>query len=354
MAEAAPRLLFVLPGPAQTLTGGYHYDRRIAAGLRALGWTVDVHPLPAEFPFPGERARRAAAECLAAIDDDALVLVDGLAFGALPGLAREHARRLRLVALVHHPLHLESGLTPDRQRALFESERDALACARAVVVTGEDTARQMRTSALVSHDPVVVPPGVERHAPRPPSRAAHTRLLWVATLTPRKDPLTLLEALAGLRALPWELRCIGSLAADAPTVAAVRAAIDRLGLGERVRLEGEVGPEALAVIRRDSDLFVQSSLYEGYGMALAEAIGQGLPAVATRTGAAAVLVGEQAGRLVPPGDAAALRAALGELMGDVARREACAAAALARAADLPRWEEASAAMAGVLARTAGP
>jgi glycosyltransferase involved in cell wall biosynthesis len=116
-----------------------------------------------------------------------------------------------------------------------------------------------------------------------------------------------------------------------------------------VRLLGERTPQELQALMLRSDLFVLASAFEGYGMALAEAIAQGLPAVATRTGAAADLVGEHAGVLVEPGDGTALTSALRMVLQDPARREACAAAARARAAVLPRWTDSARLLSDALA-----
>ena len=80
-----PSVEFVVPGSLETLTGGYGYDRRMIAGLRERGWSVTVHALDDSFPTPDAAAREQAAGVLATIPDDALVLVDGLALGALPG-----------------------------------------------------------------------------------------------------------------------------------------------------------------------------------------------------------------------------------------------------------------------------
>ncbi|MCL4801111.1 MAG: hypothetical protein KJ025_16070, partial [Burkholderiales bacterium] len=95
---------FVYPGDLAALTGGYRYDRRIVDGLRAAGWQVTCHALDASFPAPTAAARRGADAALAAIPDGRVTVVDGLAFGAMPDVAAAHAARLRLVALVHHPL----------------------------------------------------------------------------------------------------------------------------------------------------------------------------------------------------------------------------------------------------------
>lgn len=51
---AGKRLVFAIPGDIETRSGGYGYDRRIMAELRALGWQVEHLKLPAGFPVPTE------------------------------------------------------------------------------------------------------------------------------------------------------------------------------------------------------------------------------------------------------------------------------------------------------------
>ena len=107
---------FVVPGPLDTPTGGYAYDRELTRELAARGWQVDVHVLDGDFPAPNDAALAAAEALVASLADDTLVLCDGLGFGAMPETARRHASRLRLVALVHHPLAAETGLAPTVRR----------------------------------------------------------------------------------------------------------------------------------------------------------------------------------------------------------------------------------------------
>ena len=121
------RIAFAVPGDLATPTGGYGYDRRIIAELRALGWQVDVVSLGDGFPRPSAEQRAIALSRLKALPDGVPVIVDGLALGALPEEAEKIARRAPLVALVHHPLALETGLSPADAEKLFESERTALA-----------------------------------------------------------------------------------------------------------------------------------------------------------------------------------------------------------------------------------
>ena len=150
-----------IPGDLQARTGGYGYDRRIIAGLRGLGWAVEVRRLDDSFPMPTAAARAQAAQVLAAAPDGATVLVDGLALGAMPDEAEREAGRLRLVALVHHPLAAETGLDPALARALEISERRALAAVGAVVVTSRATAARLADYGVAANRITVVEPGTD-------------------------------------------------------------------------------------------------------------------------------------------------------------------------------------------------
>jgi glycosyltransferase involved in cell wall biosynthesis len=345
------QITFLLPGDPATRTGGYGYDRAIVAGLRAAGWAVDQPPLPDAFPWPDDAARAAAARQVEQLRDGALVVADGLAFGALPDLAQRHADRLRWVALVHHPLAQEAGLSPAQRQALFDSERRALACARAVIVTSAATARALADYGVPAARVRVVPPGtvpVSKAAPRRPTEAP-PMLLCVATLSPRKGHALLIEALAALRHRPWTLHCVGSTSRDPATAAAVRQLIAARGLADRVTLHGELPDAQLDALYRRADAAVLATSFEGYGMALAEAMAHGLPVVSTTAGAIPDLVPPSAGLLVPPDDAAALRGALAALLDDAALRARLAAGARAAAPMLPTWPQSVAAFAAALA-----
>lgn len=346
MAARSCHLLF--PGDWHALTGGYGYDRRIVAGLRENGWQVEVLALDASFPRPTADAQAKAERAVAALPDGTLVIADGLAFGAMPEIAQRHARRLRWVALVHHPLHLETGLGDAQREALFASEGRALAAARRVVVTSAATAGHLAAFDVPPDRIAVVEPGCDPAPLAAGSGEGSLNLLCVATLTPRKGHTLLLAALAGLRDRVWTLHCVGSLARDAATAAQVREAIDTLGLRSRVHLHGELDAAALARRYDTADAFVLASHFEGYGMVFAEALAHGLPVIGTRTGAAAQLVPPEAGVLVPPGDASALRDALAALIDDPVHRAALVHGARAARAGLPSWPDACARFTAVL------
>jgi len=336
------RIAFVVPGDLASLTGGYGYDRQIVAGLRERGWAVDLVLLGHGFPWPDAAGLWQAAAQLAAIPDGMTVVADGLAFGALPALAAMHAARLRWVALVHHPLALETGLHDHQRQQLFDTERRALAHADRVIVTSAATALALADYGVAARRLQVVMPGTAA-APLATGSSAGSgtvSLLCVATLIPRKGHMLLIDALAGLQDRDWTLHCVGSTTHHAATAAGVRAAIARHSLGSRVQLHGEADGEALQAFYDRADVFVLPSLHEGYGMALAEALARGLPVVSSTAGAIADTVPSAAGLLLPPGDGAALRRALARVLDDPALRASLAAGARTARLQLPSWAQA--------------
>ncbi len=348
------RLALLLPGDPDTPTGGYLYDRQLVAGLRARGWDVELRLLDASFPAPTAAALAGAAAALASLPDGALAMVDGLAFGAMPREAAAEAARLRLVALVHHPLAAETGLDPDRARQLRESESAALAAARAVIVTSPETAQALRADYGVAAAALtVIEPGApDPSPPRGARRAGALRLLCVATLVPRKGHALLLQALAARGGSDWTLDCVGSDRRDLACAQQLRELARTLRLEQQVRFRGELPQADLLAAYAAADLFVLPAWYEGYGMAVAEAVAHGLPVVATAVGAAPRVVGDEAGLLVPPGDATALAAALRRVLDDAALRTRLAAGAARRARALPRWPDAARQCAALLERMA--
>ena len=80
-------IYFAYPGDIDTPTGGYHYDRRLIDELRSIGVRVETVPLPHCSMVPNQKILASVQKIFAAIPDQAIVVIDGLAFGVLDEMA---------------------------------------------------------------------------------------------------------------------------------------------------------------------------------------------------------------------------------------------------------------------------
>lgn len=331
------RVAIAVPGDLSTPTGGYAYDDRIIRELRALGWEVGVIDLGDGFPNATAEQRQTTLRLLQRVPEGIPIVMDGLALGAIPDIASQIARSHRLIALVHHPLALETGLTAEEAAQFRKSERAALAAAHGVIVTGRPAANVLESDFGVSASRITIaPPGAD---PAPQSHGGDgmtINLLAVGAIVPRKGYDVLIAALSIIDRLPWRLMIVGDRSRNPATAAALDNAIGEARLGARILAPGAISNTDLADAYLHADIFVMSSHYEGYGMAAARAIAHGVPVIATQTGAVAETIGD-AGRLVPPNDPQALADALRAAIVDRTLPARWRSAAQAAATRLPRW-----------------
>ena len=244
-----------------------------------------------------------------------------------------------VVATKHAPDEFRTRRTW-RRYPFMVLERLAYAMEDAVIVVSEGLASFLEeTEHLPRRKMVVIGHGIDETScvvPRPQARQApglpafDPLLGAVGRLSPEKGQAVLLRALpAILAAFP---RGGLVLAGEGPSRRELEAEALRLGIADRAVFLGfrRDVPALLGAI----DLFVQPSIYEGFGISLLEAMAAGLPIVASRVGGIPEMVQDGAtGLLVPPQDPAALAAAVVRLLrdGDAARRLGEAAARGARA-----------------------
>lgn len=327
-------------------SGGNTYDRRLGTGLRARGRAVHELVAPGTWPDADGAARRSLAATLATLPDDEVVMVDGLVASAAPEVLRPEADRLRLVVLAHMPFGELGG------HAAWTSERQAMATATAVVTTSSWT-----RDWLVEHyrlDPArvhVAEPGADR-APVSAGTPGGGQLLCVAAVTPGKGHDVLVAALDRLRDLEWTCTCVGSLESDVPFAARVTTQAS-----DRVQFTGALPENVLAMQYAAADLLVLPTRTESYGLVVTEALGHGLPVVATDVGGLPGALGRlddgrRPGMLVPPDDPTSLAAALRAWLEDEGLRERLREVASARRTALHPWSRTAAQVDEVLAGVA--
>jgi glycosyltransferase involved in cell wall biosynthesis len=319
-------------------SGGNVYDRRVCDGLAAAGWSVREHPVRGAWPRPEPGERAELARLLAAVPDDAVVLLDGLIASAVPEVLRPHAARLRLVILVHQAL-------------VNDEEREALSTAAAVVTTSEWSRRGLLARYPLAPDRVhVARPGVEE-APLSVGSADGSALLCVAAVSPHKGHDVLIRALAAVADRAWHCVCVGPLDRDPRFVDDLRRTAE-----PRISFVGPLtGPE-LAAHYATADLLVLPSRGETYGMVVTEALARGTPVLVSDVDGLPEAVGRASdgrvpGMLVPPDDPPAVARALRRWFAEPALRARLRQTACDRRAGLAAWSVTAATVSGILAHT---
>ncbi|MEM6661945.1 MAG: glycosyltransferase family 4 protein [Pseudomonadota bacterium] len=341
------RAAFAIPGDLTRLSGGYGYARRLLREAPKLGLHLEIVPLPGGFPAPNAGELAEARQSLSEVPANTPLIIDGLAYGALPTDVIASIRA-PIVALCHHPLALETGLTKDEAAHLCQTERAALASARAVITTSRATAEILRKDFAVPPEKLAIAaPGTDA-APRATGSCGKScRILSVGSITPRKGHIRVIEALARIDPEMWSLSIVGP-SPNADYLSEVEAAIEHHGLSGKIALRGPLSISAVTSAYQTADLFVLASEFEGFGMAFAEAMAHGLPvlglasfAVSEATLGAAELVSaeqfsENLERLVRDAE---LRAALADRCWEASGR-------------LPRWPDTASIVADLLAEVA--
>lgn len=306
---------FIVPGPLATISGGYGYDRAIIAGLRGLGHAIEVSEL---------------GDPLTALNLPDLPVIDGLALPAFAPLAAEIAAK-PCVGLIHHPISLEPDMThlADLERTLFP------AFAR-VIVTSDWTAKALVEQFAVTADRIrVVQPGTAP-APRSAFRDQGCEILSLGSLIPRKGHDMLLRSLGRLWDLDWHLTIAGA-ADDAAYGKSLLALAADLKIADRLSFPGVLTGPALNAQWAKTDLFALATRFEGYGMAIAEALARGIPFAVTRGGAAGDGMPDMAGAVCNVDDQVTYSKTLRRLIFDTALRRDMGNAAWEAGQALPDW-----------------
>ncbi len=352
-----PGRLGFLHWVADSPSGGNRYDAELLAGLRRGGVSVTSSPLRG--PLDPEHRPGLADELAAALEAERHWLLDGIVAVQIPELIGSVVASGRtMTVLVHHFGADAPELSAGRRTALTAREGAVLRAASGVLCTSHWAAAEVRRRYGVG-SVGVAPPGVEPAALAPGSRrtgTAEPRILCVGTLSPSKDQLRLVSALAELDTLPWTARLVGAGADDYPSL--VEAAIGAAGLTGRVQLSGALQPGELEAEWAAADLLVHPSRAEAYGMVVTEALAHGIPAVVTAgTGAVEALAagetGSPPGTIVAAEDPGELVTVLRSWLSDDDLADRWRAAAVARRTRLPTWSQTALAAADYLAAVIG-
>jgi glycosyltransferase involved in cell wall biosynthesis len=338
------RLLFVIYGSLDQISGGYLYDRRVIEYLREQGAVVDLLELPV-LPYLlcplhvfHPRLRRLLRGPEAGGGYDCIILDELTHPSVFLSVAHRGHDCPPVVVLLHH-LKAQERIGRLQRVLALNMERRLLCRSDAVVVNSHTTESTVRRLVDADLPIYVCPPGGDTFSDTPAEAERGSerpvQLLITGNIIARKGHDLLISMLDGLSDLSWELWIVGA-AVDVRYKRKVDRLARRFGLEERIQYTGVLSGQALRQQYLDADVFVFPSRYEGFGISLAEAIRANLPFVAFASGAIPEVTGGQ-GLLVPEGACESFQAHLRRLISDPEFREQSAELSRRLAARLPTW-----------------
>jgi glycosyltransferase involved in cell wall biosynthesis len=307
------RVAFVVPGGLAAETGGNLYDRLTIAELDRRGWSATVVE-------PGHP-----------VDGYDVVVVDSLAMRFGP------PRPGGVLVVLLHQIPSDAEHRPD----WLEAEAETISRAEVIVTVSEWLARLVRSRTAA---PVVsIQPGWDRAAASgsdDPGQRHDVRrdlVLSVANAHPGKGIPDAVRAFAG-SGCDLGLVLVGDPARDPGEASRLRAAI--ADCDRSVTLNGVLPAPALRELYARARVFLTASRYEGWPIAVAEAMASGVPVAGFDVPGVAELVRDgRDGVLVPAGDVGALAEAITAVSTDAGVATRLGRAARERARGWPTWED---------------
>ena len=294
------RIGLVIYGSLDTLTGGYLYDKIVTEELKQRGHEIEAISLPpASYLRNLLRGLFTSPAMLFEMRSCDVILQDELCHPSLLRYNRIHRppQSPPRIAVVHHLLSSEPrNYWP--KRLLSEVEKHYLLNVDGFIFNSQSTRQAVEALVGMQRPHVVAYPAGDRFGfPLSPeyiaARCLQTgplRLLFLGSLIPRKGLLPLVEKLAVIERRCWCLSVVGGVDFDPDYAEKTKQRAQELGLSEQIQFLGMLTEKELIDQLGKSDLLCMPFSYEGFGIAIAEAMAFGLPALCSIEGAAAETV----------------------------------------------------------------
>lgn len=357
------RIGLIIYGSLDTLSGGYLYDRKLVEYLRSQGDTVEIISL-AWRNYAAHLTDNFTFRLPAGFD---IIIQDELNHPSLISANRER-HPCPVVSLVHHLRCSEQRpgwqnffyrLVETRYLRSVDGFIFNSQTTRGVVNSIFGTSRLGKAGFEQGKPSIVAYPPTDRFgeglSEREVIERAQTRplrILFLGNVIPRKGLHALLDALANLQSLTFQLDVIGSLATDPIYARAMQKRSEAKGLSSVVTFHGPLDSTALVEKLKSAHVLVVPSSYEGFGIVYLEGMAFGLPAIGTTAGAAGEIIEHgRTGYLVESGEARPLASKLAILDSNPELLTELSLNALERYRQQPRWEQTAGEIRQFLLRT---
>jgi glycosyltransferase involved in cell wall biosynthesis len=307
------------------ISGGYLYDRILYRYLQKRGEEVEIFSLPRRGYFQNikDNFSKSFYQKVKHFKPD-ILLQDELNHPSLFLLNKRLKKTLScpLVAIVHN-LH-SSEKHPSWTKYFYQRiEKRYLSSVDAYIINSLTTLESVKRLTGVVKPSVIARPGkdhllsdiTENQIIERARQDGPLQILFVGNVIPHKGLHILIDALVLLPSEDWELIVVGNLEIDPPYLRSINRQIAKRKIQNKIELAGLISGEPLKKAFLKGQILAVPSMYEGFGIVYLEAMGFGMPCIATSSGAPKEFITHgKEGFLVNPGDSFTLSQLIQKLM----------------------------------------
>ncbi len=336
------KVAVLIYGDINKKSGGYLYDRKLVDQLQKEGIDVEIISIPEKNYFQNieDNFNPQLLKRLQTLDAD-ILLEDELNHPSLFHLndkLKDSHVEYSIISIVHH-LSYQSTRNEAMRNAKKFFEKKYLSTIDGFIFNSRTSKRDVQT-LFEEAEGVVATPGKDHIHPEKKenkSGGEELQVLFVGNIVAHKGVESLIYAIE--KTDEFSLKIVGNKDIDEKYTEKIEKIIEQKNLESRIEFTGFVSRDELSSIFMKSDIFALPSYYEGYGIVYVEALGFGLPVLATRRGGAEEIVTHnQEGFLISPGRSREIVKYLTRLK-DYQLLEKMSKNARRRYEELPEWRE---------------
>lgn len=343
------RVAIIVYGSINTITGGYIYDQNLLSYLQARDVVVKIFSQPHN-GFLVRFKNNFSSQLINDINqfEPDIILQDGMNLKSLFLLNRQLKKhgKYKIIAIVHL---LESHLIKNRfQKTVIRTiEKYYFNTIDAFIFNSRSTETAVQDLVGRTENSVIAYPGKDRLKFENLNQnftakcsQPKIKIIFIGNLMHNKGLHLVLQALGSIKNDLWYLSVMGGLHFEPQYTKKILHLISYLSLQQNVKIFGTLEPEKLQRHLTDHHLLVVPSYFESFGIVYAEAMGAGIPVIATSAGGAHEIVSHNSnGFLVNPGNIIQLRKYIYTLISDRRLLIRMSQAALATYKTLPSWQD---------------
>ena len=279
LKNSSKKYTFFYPGNINQKTGGYIYENNILKFSKKNKFPINFIELSSNYPNPNIQDIKNLNKITNKIKSDNILIFDGL---VLEGLHKSMNifDNFKIIALIHHPLYLE--FNGKKSEEFFKRAIKIYKKIDYFIVTSHNTKKLLSETFKIKSSKIsIVEPGIEKFKKFKKIPSAKLNLLTCGSIIERKKYDYLIKEIKNIENI--QVNIVGDVSRESKYTNKIKKLISNDKLKNKVILHGKISQLKLESLYSNSDFYISTSEYEGFGMSLANAVLSKLPIISYKT-----------------------------------------------------------------------